>query len=107
MFLVAYPNKDMDTEFEFEYYVGEYSSFMNQIVIIAVAVAVAILLICIACCICLRRAGSSGKVEIVDTDAGRDPEQGSLELTDEQQPSNMKGDQTDGNADSKPHLLIK
>ena len=87
MFLVAYPNKDVDTEFEFEYYIGEYSSFMNNLVIIIVAVVVGILLICMVCCCCLRRSGSQGKIEIADTDAGKDVEQGSLELTDEQQPS--------------------
>ena len=76
MLLVAYPNKDKNTEFEFEYYTGQYSSFGNQIAVIAVEVVVGVFLICCVCACLVRRRENPNRVEVVDTEtpAGKDVE---------------------------------
>lgn len=56
MVLIAYPNKDSETEFEFEYYVAQYSGgALGMVTIIAIAVVVAIFLICIVVACVIRK----------------------------------------------------
>ena len=110
MLLVVYPNKDVETDFEFEYYVAEYEKPMN-IMVIAIALVVGLFLVCVIIACTMRKKANPQKIEIIDTETPGhktlNMDEGSLELTVEEQPSKGRGDQTDGNENESKTELMK